>query len=246
MTWGTFGFVHIYSLFLSVGINVALYFILKRLPQKLQVLILGILSFVGIGAIIFNLTAWGDPLEYLPLHLCSMNALVLPFAVFTRNKVLNNLLLLWSLGAVLALVVNTAQTNFDIFSMTFAEYYFSHTLEMGIPVLMFALKLVDKDLKCMWTTILITLACYTVIHFINLGINAYCLENNITSPDGILTEVNYMYTLWPENPIMQIFWNILPVPFAYNVFCIPIVFVYLCIVYFPEILAWIKRPKKEV
>lgn len=52
---------------------------------------------------------WGSPYEYLPLHLCSLTALVLPVAVFTT---LGNLLLLWLLGAVMALVVNTAQANF--------------------------------------------------------------------------------------------------------------------------------------
>jgi riboflavin transporter FmnP len=61
--------------------------------------------------------------------------MVLPIAVFTRNKALHNLLLLWSLGAVMALVVNTAQANFEIFSKTFGFYFFPHLLEFGIPIM---------------------------------------------------------------------------------------------------------------
>jgi len=96
-------------------------------------------------AMVFNLVNWGSPLEYLPLHLCSLNALVLPFAVFTRNKTLGNLLLLWSLGALAAVVVNTAQADFEVFSATFCFYFFPHVLEFGIPILLFKLGLVEKD-----------------------------------------------------------------------------------------------------
>ena len=119
MLWGSFGIVHICSLLLSAGIIVGLYFALRKASDKAQTITLGILSFSGISAVIYNLIRWGSPLEYLPFHLCSLNALVLPFAVFTKNKVLNNLLLLWALGAVFALVVNMAQAEYEVFSWTF-------------------------------------------------------------------------------------------------------------------------------
>ena len=99
MAWGTFGTAHILSLIFAIALNVALYFLLKCCTQKIQIIVLGILSFSGIAAIIYNLVTWNSPLEYLPFHLCSINALILPFAVFTRNKVVANLTLLWSLGA---------------------------------------------------------------------------------------------------------------------------------------------------
>ena len=97
MTWGFFSITHIISLVLAVAINIGLYFILKRVSEKAAHITLFVLSFSGIAAIIFNLVAWGTPLEYLPFHLCSINALMIPFAVFFKSKVLNNLLLLWSL-----------------------------------------------------------------------------------------------------------------------------------------------------
>lgn len=237
MTWGSFGLIHILTLILAVGINVGLYFALRRAPQKVQTWILGILSFSGIAAIAFNLLAWNSPVEYLPFHLCSLNALVLPVAVFTRNKTLNNLLLVWSLGAAAALIVNTAQADYELFSDVFCFYYFPHLLECGIPILMFALKLTKKDPKCIGPTLAITMASYTLIHFINLGLNAYCQANQLLDWAGELIQVNYMYSLVPENPLLALFWSVIPVPYWYMYLIVPIVLVYLLAVYAPELIA---------
>ena len=71
----------------------------------------------------------------------------------------------------MALVVNNSVATTEIFSPVFNFYYFPHLLEFGIPVLMFALKLVQKDVKCILSTVSITASSYTVVHFINLLIN---------------------------------------------------------------------------
>ncbi len=236
MTWGSFGIVHIISLVLAVAINVGLYFLLRGKSVKVQTIVLGVLSFSGISAIIFNLVVWNSPLEYLPLHLCSINALMLPIAVFTRNKVMGNLLLVWCLGALFALVVNTAQADFEIFSWTFFFYYFPHVLELGIPILLFALKLVDKQLKYILSTLLITIAIYTAVHFANVGLNAYFVANEILDSAGELMQVNYMYSITPTNPLLQLFWSIIPAQYWYMLLVFPILAVYLGIVYIPEIL----------
>ena len=76
MVWGTFTITHIVSLLLGAGIIIGLYFLLKNKTQKTQTLVLGVLSFAGIAAIIYNLAAWNSPIEYLPFHLCSLNAMV--------------------------------------------------------------------------------------------------------------------------------------------------------------------------
>ena len=196
MVWGSFGITHIVTLVISVLLIIGIYLFLKNKEEKIQITVLGILSFSGIAAIIYNLLTWDSPLEYLPFHLCSLNALMLPIAVFTKNKTLNNLLLLWALGALLALVIYTAQADFEIFSWTFVFYYFPHTLELGIPILMFVLKLAKLDVKCVLSTIVITFISYTIIHFINVSINAFCLENNILNSSGEIIQVNYMYSIF--------------------------------------------------
>lgn len=245
MKWGFFSPTHICTLFLAVAITVAIYYLLKHHSAKTQTWVLGILSLSGIFAIIYNLVKWGSPVEYLPLHLCSLNALVLPFAVFSRNKTLNNLLLLWSFGAILAIVVNNAQADWPIFSATFAIYYFPHVLEFAIPVLMFKLKLADKDVKCAKWTILITLISYTIIHLLNLLINSLLTQYNVLDWAGNLVQVNYMYSLVPENPVMQLFFNILPLQYWYMYLAVPVIAIYLGFIYIPQIKSLIKRKRAE-
>ncbi len=241
MLWGSFGVVHILSLFIGAMLILGLYFLLRRFSAKTQTIVLGILSFSGLAAIVFNLVTWGSPYEYLPLHLCSLTALVLPVAVFTRSKTLGNLLLLWSLGAVMALVVNTAQANFEIFSATFLFYFFPHLLEFGIPILLFALGLVKKDLKCIGSTLLITLCVSALVHFANVSLNSYFATHQILNPSGTLVQVNYMYTLKPENPVLSLFWSLIPYPFWYLLPVILIISVYLLILYSKQIATLLKK-----
>ena len=245
MLWGSFGLVHLISLALGAGMVVGLYFLLKGKSERVQLAVLGVLSFAGIGAIIFNLVTWGSPWEYLPLHLCSLSAMVLPFATLLRNKTLGNLLFLWSLGALMALVVNTAQAEFEIVSWTFVFYYFPHVLEFGIPILLFKLGLVKKDPRCIWSTIGITLGSYTIIHFINVALNSYFLANQILDSAGNVIQVNYMYSIVPENPVLVIFRNIVPYDYWYMLLVLPIVVVYLGAVYAKDLLALYKAKKAE-
>ena len=243
MLWGFFGIVHIASLLIGAGLIVALYFLLRKFSAKTQTIVLGVLSFSGIAAIIFNLVTWGSPYEYLPLHLCSLTAVVLPFAVFTRSKVLSNLLLLWSLGAIMALVVNNAQANYEILSPTFMFYFFPHLLEFGIPILLFKLGLVKKDVKCITSTLLITLCVYTLIHFTNVALNSYLAANKILDVYGEVIRVNYMYSLYPENPVMALFWSLIPYEFWYMLPVILIVAVYLGLVYLKQIINRFNKKK---
>ena len=232
MKWGTFGTVHIASLLFAAGMIVALYFILKNKSRKLQIAVLGILSFSGIAAVIFNLLMWGRPLEYLPLHLCSVNAMLLPIAVFSRNKTIGNLLLVWSLGALAALVMNQAVAEATVLDPVFCFFYFPHALEFGIPILMFRLGLVKKDPKCIVSTVGITMGIYTLIHFFNKVLNgAQLLDLN-----GEVIRVNYMYSIDPENPLLALFYKVIPCEYWYMYMIVPILVVYLLIVYAPQLL----------
>lgn len=235
MTWGNFTLTHILSLAAAAVIVAGLYFILKHLSQKTQVAVLGVLSFSGIAAIIYNLVTWGAPLEYLPLHLCSLNALLLPVAVFTRNKTTSNLLLLWSLGALVALILNYDMAAAKLFDLPFCFYYFPHVLEFGIPILLFKLGLVKKDPCCIGSTIVITMVSYTLIHFVNVALNSHY------AAIGSDTVANYMFSILPSNPLLALFYTVIPCEYWYMYMVIPVVAVYLLGVYAPQILAKLRK-----
>lgn len=243
LTWGTFGAVHLASLAVAVLLNVGLYFLLKRRSRRTQVILLGVLSFSGIAAILFNLLAWGSPLEYLPFHLCSLSALLLPIAVLTRGRIPCNLLLLWSLGAFVALVFNYAMTDVELLSWTFAFYFFPHALECGIPILLFKLGLAELSPRCIFSTVGITLAVYTAIHGINVWLNRLCLTEGILNPAGELVQVNYMFSITPENPLLALFYQWIPHPYWYMLPVVLVVALYLGAIYGIHALIRKRAPK---
>ena len=241
MTWGFMTTAHIVSLIIAVFIVVIFSIIVSKLNRKLQNIVLFIFSLSGIAAIIFNLVTWGSPLEYLPLHMCSINAILLPIAVLTKNRTLCNLLVVWCLGALVALVLNQSVMETTIMSDVFIFYYFPHIFEFAIPILLLSLKLAKLDYRCILSSVIITMLIYTGIHFANVYINNYCIENNIVDYAGEIIQVNYMFSVEPSNPLLAIFYNIIPFDYWYMYLCVPIVVVYLLIIYLDQIIWEIKR-----
>ena len=148
--------------------------------------------------------------------------------------------MLWSVGALFALVLNTSVSETEIFGWVFVFYFFPHVLELGIPILMFALGLVKKDARCIFSTVGITVSSYTVIHFINLFINSYAQKNGILNSAGDILSVNYMFSIAPENPLLDLFYSIIPHSYWYMYLCFIIVIIYLLLVYARQITAMIK------
>ena len=236
MVWGSFGRVHIATLILAALMIALLYVVLKNRKRKTQTAVLFVLSFVGNAATVYNLVVWGSPLEYLPLHLCALNGLLLPVAVATRNRKLCNLLLLWSLGAFVALVANGPMANAEITGAPFLFYYFAHVTELGIPLLLFSLDHVEKDPKCIGSTLGLTWGAYTAIYGINKLINYLCVLFSVTRPDGSLIQVNYMYSMGPIDPLSGALWNLLPCEYLYMLLAMPIIAAYLSAVYAPQLV----------
>ena len=234
MKWGSFGSVHIATLILAVLMLALLYLILKDRSRKVQTAVLFVLSFAGNAATVYNLVAWNAPLEYLPLHLCALNGLLLPIAVITRNKKLCNLLLLWSLGAFVALVANGTMANAEITGLPFLFYYFAHVTELGVPILLFKLDHVEKDPRCIGSTLGITWGAYTAVYAINKLINALCAMYQVTRADGSLVQVNYMYSMGPIDPLSGALWKLLPYEYWYMLLAVPIIAVYLVALYAPQ------------
>ena len=92
MLWGTFTLAHFITLVLAAGMLAGLYFLLRRKSQKAQTAVLGVLSFLGIAAIIYELVAKNAPLANLPLHLCSINIIFIAIHAWKPGKMLDNFL----------------------------------------------------------------------------------------------------------------------------------------------------------
>ncbi|MBQ9131848.1 MAG: hypothetical protein IJX62_05190, partial [Clostridia bacterium] len=130
-----------------------------------------------------------------------------------------------------ALLLNHASANFEILSWTFFFYYFPHVLECGIPILLFKLKMVKLSARCIWSTLAITLTCYTVIHFVNVWLNDYCAAHQILDWAGNVIQVNYMYSITPDNTLLHLFYGIIPHSYWYMLLVVPIAAVYLGAIY---------------
>ena len=233
MTWGTFTLQHILSLAAIVVFAVSLYFILMRLPDRAKTWVLFAVSLFGVAAVLYDLFRWGQPLLYLPLHLCSLNALIIPFAVLTKGKVASHLTLAWSLGAMLVLIVNTGQAHYEMFSEAFWVFYICHTVDVTVPALLFLTGLVDFDIKKSPAVIGSTMAAYTCVHFTNLAINKYLIE---TMPSVMaysrrplqIKQVNYMYSLGDEgNAVFALFRKIIPFDYWHMYLIAPILLGFL-------------------
>lgn len=231
MIWGTFTLTHIITLIISAIIILALYFILRNRSEKCQRIVLFLLSLSGFAAIIFNLVTWNSPIEYLPFHMCSINAILLPVAIATKNKTIGNMLLVWCLGALIALLANFAQADYVLSEPTFWFYYLPHTFEFGIPVLLFVLGIFHFHPKYIFSTIGITFVIYTIVHFINLWLNQFCITHQVLDWAGNVVSVNYMYSITPENPLLELFWSWIPHPYWYMMPAVPVVAIYELVLY---------------
>lgn len=229
MQWGFMTPAHIATLAAAALMILGLYFALRNRAKKVQTAVLAALSLWGIAAIVWGLVRWGSPLEYLPLHLCSINAMLLPFAVLSRNKTLGNLLLVWCLGALAALILNHEMMTTALFSEAFVFYYFPHVFEFGIPVLLFKLKLVEKDARCIGATLTLTMLIYSFVHLCNKLINAWFASR------GSGVRVNYMFSVSPTNPLVAAFYQLVPYEYWYMYLVLPIVGLYLLAVYAPQL-----------
>ncbi len=243
MLWGSFGFVHIITLALAAAITVGLYVALKYMPERARFGTMLVMSLSGIVAIVYNLVAWGSPLEYLPFHMCSISAILLPIAVLTKNKYIGNLLLIWCLGSLLALVFNQAQANYEIPSAAFFIYYIPHVLEFAVMLYLFKFKYVKKDYRTIPASIGLTIAIYTIVHFINIALNQYYIDHNVTDMYGNIVESNYMFSMIPTTPIFELFWKVILFPYWYMYGAVVVLVVYLGAVYAPDIVRAIKARK---
>lgn len=243
MQWGSFGIVHISTLVIAAALIVGVYFLLKHLPERVRYFSILALSFSGIVAIVYNLIAWDSPLEYLPFHMCSILAIMLPITVLTKSRYMGNLLLVWCLGSLLALIINHASGHFIIPSAAFFIYYIPHVFEFGVVIYLFKFGYVKKDYKCIPVTVGATVVIYTIVHLINVALTRYVEANEIVDYAGNLLTFNYMFSMTPDNPVLALFWKVIPHSYWYMYCAVVVLVVYLVVLYLPQIIRAVKEKK---
>ncbi len=243
MQWGSFGIVHIATLAIAAALIVGVYFLLRCLPERIRYFAILALSCSGLVAIVYNLVAWDSPLEYLPFHMCSILAMMLPITVLTKNRYVGNLLLVWCLGSLLALIINHASAHFVIPSAAFFIYYIPHVFEFGVVIYLFKFGYIKKDYKCIPVTVGATVAIYTVVHLINVALTRYAEANELVDWAGDLLTFNYMFSMTPDNPVLALFWKVIPRPYWYMYMAVIVLVAYLVVLYLPQIARAVKAKK---
>ena len=230
MMTGFLGGRHLLSLGLFLAFFAILYSALRKRSLKCKRIVLAILSFAGIPAIIWYPIAYGDLLRFLPLELCSFTALLLPVAVLTGNRTLNNVLLLWSVGSFCAILLNPLETAWAPGDTEFWMFYAPHAAEAAVPWLSLALGLLRKDRRCIPAALGSTFLAYSFSHVCNRLINARFERI------GSASRVNYMFTEYPENPVLDACWRVIPAPYWYGFVLLPFLVLLLILIYLPEIV----------
>jgi uncharacterized membrane protein YwaF len=248
LKWGSFTPTHFISLGVAVLFAIGLHFALRKRSEKVKTWVMFALSLYGIFALVYEFIVWGvtpetaTGLQYLPLHMCAYNALLTPVLILTKNKVLGNMLPLFATGAAIALVFNSIQADYPILSFTFFSYFFTHTTGACLPFLMISLGMVKPDTKYILPTAATTLGIYTLSHFANLIINNYLASVNFLDWQGELIQVNYMFSVHPQgNPLLSLFWSIIPFPYFYMLCALPIIVIYFLLLNCKQVVAWVKK-----
>lgn len=227
MIWGTFTDTHIATLAFAFFFIILIHLVLVNKSRKTQILSLFLISFIAIAGVAYQVLSSEDPMKNLPLDLSSLAALLLPFAVLTRQKWCCNLLLLWPLQSFINLVFNQDKAHLDVFSFEFTVYFLTNLLTFAIPIILFWLKLVRRDYKYMKKSIVITAVVYTAVHFYNIASGS-----------------NYLYSVSPDgNELLSFFYTFVP-SYWYMYLMIPIFILYLGQWYLPELLDHRRKTKR--
>jgi hypothetical protein len=142
----------------------------------------------------------------------------------------------------LALVFPTAvQAEYEILSDAFFIFYIPHIFEFAVTIYLFLFGYIKKDFKTIPTTLGITVGIYTLVHFINVGLTHY------SEQAGLELSFNYMFSMEsPGNPVLDIFWKVIPCAYWYMYLAVVILAVYLVVLYLPQIIRAVKEKRLKM
>ncbi len=172
--------------FIPVVVIISLYIIIilyaSKLSEKKQVILGFLLSLLPLAAVLirvfmliidntFNIK------EDLPLHLCRVVAFMLPWVMWTRNRLWLGVLYFYIVGGTLQAVI-TPELSDGPYSIQYYLYWILHAWMIGIPVYAIIIHKIRIKWQDFWRAV--------------IYINGYLL---ITHAINLLLESNYFYTM---------------------------------------------------
>ena len=159
----------------------------------------------------------------LPLHLCNINLMLLPIAVLTRNNYLKSFCFYTGpIGALMGLLM--PPVGFDGYSLLLPRvcgFYVTHLAVLVSCIALASLGLYRPGFRKFPAAILSIIAVDLAVFAVNM----------ILRLSGIFAYANYFYNISTDgNAILDLFYNVIPIPFLYQLGCFLILIPYMCIV----------------
>ena len=174
-------------------------------------------------------------LARLPLHLCGINMFLYPLCFALRSKgarlkhiVFGYMYFVGSPGALLGSLMPPGPDDIigqSIFVYNSISYFVRHNLIFIIPVLLVVLGYYKPKAKDMPIAAGTILGLATVMHVVNVVFSAI---------GGY--RVNYFFTRFADNEILEIFWNIVPVELLYLYTLVVVLIPIFAVFYFASFL----------
>lgn len=164
--------------------------------------------------------------EELPLHLCNINTILIPIAVLTKRRSLTSFcFFIAPLGALMALLMpSVGFSDYSILLPRMIGFYVTHFMVFFGGIALCSFGIYTPSFRDFVRTSCMAFGLTFLIFLINLAMRHF----------GLNAHANYFYCVEPEtNPILNLFYRFIPVPFLYLLPAVLILLPYMSLVTLP-------------
>lgn len=162
--------------------------------------------------------------DYLPLHLCSINIFIIAYHVFKPNKVIDNFLYAACIPGALAALLAPTWIELPFLNFMHLHSFTIHILLATYPIMLVAGGDIVPDIKMLPKLILFALCMAVPIYFVNLAL-----------------DTNFMFLMYAEagNPL------ILFEPLGSHLIGIPVIYAAVVVVLYGPFIVYNKIKAKK-
>jgi len=200
---------------MPVVVFAGIHFALSKRDEKTkQTMLLIISGFNAALYVIYKFAQVADPnfnfvlFTNLPLHFCNINLILIPLAIYTKNRTLMAYQVYFGtpLAGLALLTVYPAFIGTSIFQFTTFVYFFYHSMLLALPIVLISLKLFTPSFKNIWQPTLMLVALTFVMHMVNVAFRAA----------GLAYGANYFFTFGLEGDFFtELLWSFIPYNFFF-------------------------------